>query len=59
MVPLACMNYLPASLILDRGEVPATLAPLLWATPAVGVVFLLVSLRIWRFGVKHYCSTGS
>jgi ABC-type uncharacterized transport system permease subunit len=28
-------------------------------TPALGFVFLLVSLWIWRFGVRHYTSTGS
>ncbi len=27
--------------------------------PTLGVVFLAVSLQVWRFGVRHYRSTGS
>lgn len=30
-----------------------------WAAPAVGVGFLLLTLGTWRFGVRHYRSTGS
>jgi ABC-2 type transport system permease protein len=59
VIPLACMNYLPASVLLDRHDVPGVPAVLLWLSPAVGVVFLLVALRIWNVGVRHYHSTGS
>jgi ABC-2 type transport system permease protein len=59
VVPLACMNYLPASLILPRpGPLPAP-PLLLWASPAIGVLFLLVTFQIWKLGVRHYHSTGS
>jgi ABC-type uncharacterized transport system permease subunit len=34
-------------------------AALLWLSPAVGVGFLMVTLRIWEEGVRHYHSTGS
>jgi len=27
--------------------------------PALGFVFFGVSLWVWRFGVRHYTSTGS
>jgi len=29
------------------------------AAPLTGIVFLLFSLQIWQFGVRHYRSTGS
>lgn len=58
VVPLACMNYLPASVLLARHA--AGIPPLLgWLSPAAGIAFFLVSLRIWHFGVRHYRSTGS
>ncbi len=30
-----------------------------WLSPAAGVVFLLIALRVWNLGVRQYCSTGS
>jgi ABC-2 type transport system permease protein len=55
VVPLACMNYLPASLILGRGESSV------WQSlsPAVGALFLFITLQVWKIGVRHYHSTGS
>jgi ABC-2 type transport system permease protein len=60
VVPLACVTYYPALAILGRADA-ATGSPLWFqcAAPATGVLFLLVSLRVWRFGVAHYRSTGS
>jgi ABC-2 type transport system permease protein len=59
VVPLACMNYIPASAILDRGASLGVPAWLPWVAPLVGVAFLLVSLQVWRFGERRYRSTGS
>ena len=59
VVPLASINYLPASQILERPHVLLEPAPWKWATPLVGVVFLLISLQVWKLGVSRYCSTGS
>jgi ABC-2 type transport system permease protein len=59
IVPLACMNYLPAGALLERPDL-AGLPPLVqWTAPALGLLFLLVSLQIWKLGVRHYRSTGS
>jgi ABC-2 type transport system permease protein len=55
VVPLAYMNYLPAGLILERGAPSAWH----WLSPAVGVLFLGMSLQVWQFGVWHSHSTGS
>jgi ABC-2 type transport system ATP-binding protein len=30
-----------------------------WIAPLAGPVFLAVCLQVWRFGVRHYRSTGS
>ncbi|MBC8107092.1 MAG: ABC-2 family transporter protein [Anaerolineae bacterium] len=54
VIPLACINYLPALVILDRET-----SPMYWLAPLAGVVFLLIALQGWKFGVRHYRSTGS
>lgn len=59
VVPLACMNYLPASAIIGRGAALGVPPLLQWTAPLIGVGFLLVSLGAWRFGERHYRSTGS
>lgn len=58
VVPLATVSYFPALAILERtaSGVPALLQ---WTAPAFGFAFLLIALHIWKFGVRHYCSTGS
>jgi len=60
VVPLACVSYFPALAILGRDD-PALGSPIWfrWSAPLIGVLFLGVSLQVWRFGVRHYRSTGS
>ncbi len=53
VVPLACVNYFPALVLLGRGGAFG------WLSPLIGPAFLLVALPVWRFGVRHYRSTGS
>jgi ABC-2 type transport system permease protein len=57
VVPLACVTYFPALVVLGRATSSATWAYAL--APAVGIVFLLASSLAWRLGVRHYRSTGS
>jgi ABC-2 type transport system permease protein len=59
VVPLACVSYFPVAAVLGRGEHTGVTAWLLPLTPALGFVFLALSLWVWRFGVRHYTSTGS
>ena len=59
VVPLACISYFPALVLLNRPERAHVPEALLWLTPFAGLLFLLVSLRVWQFGVRHYRSTGS
>lgn len=54
VVPLACAQYYPLLYILGRTE------NVLYAlTPFAAIAFLLPCYLLWRFGVKHYKSTGS
>ena len=57
--PLGAVSYFPALAILGK---PDPLGSPLWfqyGAPLIGVVFLLVCLRVWGFGVRRYMSTGS
>ena len=58
-IPLACVSYFPSIAIMG---VPDPLGSPVWfqyASPAIGAAFLAVALRVWRFGVRRYLSTGS
>jgi len=57
VVPLACINLLPAGIILNRGGVAP--GPLTAVAPAAGLLFLWVALSVWRLGERRYLSTGS
>ena len=59
VVPVGCVTYLPMLAAMGRADplgAPGWVLPL---APAAGFVFLGVALFIWRFGVRHYTSTGS
>lgn len=54
IIPFGCVNYLPLLYILGRVDgILHMLAPL------YGILFLIPCIIIWRFGVRHYRSTGS
>ncbi|MCX5758787.1 MAG: ABC-2 family transporter protein [Candidatus Hydrogenedentes bacterium] len=59
IVPLACVNYFPAHAILGRADILGSPAIIQWISPIVGIIFMLVTIQVWRFGVRHYTSTGS
>jgi ABC-2 type transport system permease protein len=59
VIPLACVNYLPAVAILGRPDPLGTPVALQWLAPLAGPVFLLIALQVWKLGVRHYRSTGS
>ena len=59
VIPAIFLNYYPALYILDKPDpfnMPS-FAPLL--SPVVGVGMLSVALAFWRFGIRHYTSTGT
>ncbi len=59
VVPLACVGYFPVVRILGHRDSLGAPAWVCAMSPLVGFVFLGIALRIWRFGVRHYTSTGS
>jgi ABC-2 type transport system permease protein len=59
VIPLGCINYLPAVAILGRPDPLGTPLLLQWLAPLAGPLFLLICLRIWTYGVRRYQSTGS
>lgn len=54
-LPILIISYYPAAAVCGWGD---GYAKGLLALPA-GAAFFLFSLLIWRFGVRHYKSTGS
>ncbi len=59
LVPAIFLNYYPALYFLDRADplgYPA-FAPFL--APLVGAATLWLALACWRWGIRHYQSTGS
>lgn len=59
VIPLACVSYYPVLAILGREDALGSTTLFQWLSPGVGILFLILSLGVWRFGVKHYSSTGS
>jgi ABC-2 type transport system permease protein len=59
VVPLGCVSYFPVAAVLGKAARTGVAAGLLELTPALGFAFLGVALWVWRFGVRHYTSTGS
>jgi len=59
VVPLACVAYYPVLAILKKAD---PLGAPAWAgvvSPLAGFVFLAAAFGAWRFGLRHYASTGS
>jgi ABC-2 type transport system permease protein len=59
VVPLACVTYFPVVGILGVEDPLGSSYPVQLLAPLAGVIFLAVALLVFRFGVRHYTSTGS
>lgn len=55
LIPYGFASFYPTSYIVGR-EVPLGLA---WGAPLVAVLLMTVALAVWRFGLRHYSSTGT
>jgi ABC-2 type transport system permease protein len=59
VLPMAFINYFPALFFLDKPD-PFGLPPCVpFLAPFICAGVFLVALRLWRFGVTRYSSTGS
>jgi len=56
IIPFACINYLPLMFIVGKAGNNELLYML---TPLFGILFIVPCIFVWRFGVRHYLSTGS
>lgn len=54
IIPYGLASFYPARLLLGRD-----FGPLAFAAPPVAALLLFVGYRLWRFGLRHYSSTGS
>lgn len=59
VIPLACVNYFPVLAILEKPDALGSPAWFQWVSPLAGILFLIISLGVWNYGVRHYRSTGS
>lgn len=59
VVPLACVSYLPLVEVMGADDPLGSTSLARWLAPAAGLVFFVAALGAWRFGVRHYTSTGS
>ena len=59
VVPLACVSYFPVLAILQVDDPLGSTRAQQMAAPLAGFAFFGFSLLLWRFGVRHYTSTGS
>ena len=59
IVPLACVSYFPVVGILGIEDPLGTPRWFQYCAPGFGILFLGLCLLLWRYGVRHYTSTGS
>jgi ABC-2 type transport system permease protein len=59
IIPLACVNYFPVLALLGKPDPLGSPVWFQWLAPVIGFVFLGIGVLVWRWGVRHYRSTGS
>lgn len=56
---LATVAYLPALALLDRSDPAGVPDWLRWCSPLAALAWVALARVCWKFGVRHYRSTGS
>lgn len=59
IVPLAFIDYYPALRLLGRPDPEGWPKDVAWLALPIGCIVFLAGRSLWRFGVRHYLSTGS
>ena len=59
IVPMIFLNYYPALYFLGKPDPPNSPAYAPFLAPVAGFGMLAAALGFWRFGLKHYTSTGT
>lgn len=55
LIPYGFASFFPAAYLMGE-DIPFWLA---WGAPLVAVALLAIGLQVWRFGLRHYGSTGT
>jgi ABC-2 type transport system permease protein len=59
IVPAIFLNYYPALYFLDKPALHELPSFVPFLSPIAGFGVLFLALRLWRFGIRHYQSTGT
>ena len=59
VVPLACVNYFPLLLVLEKPDPLGSSTIFQLIAPLSGLLFLGVGILGWQIGLRYYSSTGS
>jgi ABC-2 type transport system permease protein len=59
IVPAIFLNYYPALYVLGKSDPFGVPILFQFAAPAVGLMAFILANQFWKFGVRHYRSTGS
>ena len=59
VIPLGCVSYFPVVAILGVDDPLGSSSAFQVLSPLAGFAFFGLALLLWRFGVRHYTSTGS
>jgi ABC-2 type transport system permease protein len=59
IIPAIFLNYYPALYFLDKPDPLGLPWGVRFLSPVVGLAVLLIALAFWRFGIRHYQSTGT
>ena len=59
IVPLACCSYFPVVALLGQKDALGTGLAFQVCAPLLCIPFAVLCVQFWRFGVRHYTSTGS
>jgi ABC-2 type transport system permease protein len=59
VIPMAFINYYPALYLLGKPDPVGLPGWVPFLAPVVALLVFGVAVRVWRFGVRHYQSTGS
>lgn len=55
LIPYGFASFFPATFLMGRGTNPA----LAWGAPLMAAMLMVIALQVWRFGLRHYSSTGT
>ncbi len=59
IIPMAFINYFPSLYLLDKIDPLGLPSFLRFISPIVSMAMMVLALRFWNYGVRHYQSTGS